>query len=317
MHTKYYIIVLSALCLIFVPKTVAQSVSEFPTIPPDSLTTALNHSFNVKLDSAQNLVQKGAFQQAAHLYAASFEDLKEYSEQRREHHDRYLAAYYETEQKEQLIAFLNETLSLKQWQNLLLILLSIITIITLTLLFFFQKYRLYNMRQRAVRHENGARLIELENEQNKLEIRLHILQAEKYQKELLAESLLVDHKNKLLDDLRLFFFRIPELNAYRAEIEAILQTETPCTETQRFSTTVNEIHPVFYQKLQERAANRLSPLDLEYSRMIYMKMTSKEMAAILKVTPSTIRTGKYRLKLKLGLSKEDDLGLFIEQLGMM
>lgn len=317
MHIKYYIIIFCTLCLIFVPIAVAQSVGDFPVIPPDSLTTALYHSFNIKLDSAQSLVQKEAYQQAAHLYAASFEDLKKYSEQRREHHDRYLTAYYKTEQKEQHIAFLNETLSLKQWQNLLLILLSIITIITLTLLFFFQKYRLYNMRQRTIRHENEAWLMELENEQSRLESRLHTLQAEKYQKELLAESLLVNHKNKLLDDLRLFFFRTPELNAYRAELEAILQIETSCNETQRFSTTVNEIHPVFYQKLQERAANRLSPLDLEYSRMIYMKMTSKEMAEILKVTPSTIRTVKHRLKLKLGLNKEDDLGRFIEQLGVM
>lgn len=317
MHIKLYIIFLILFCLVFVQNASALPGDDAPVVPPDSLTTALYHSFTAKLDSAQSLARQGDYQAAFHLYATSFEELKKYSEQRREHDASYLATYYETEEKEQRIAFLNETLQLKKHQNLLLIVLSIVTIIILTLLLTFQKYHLRNIRQRAAHRENETRLMELENEQRQLENRLQTLQTEKYQKELLAESLLVNHKNKMLDDLRLFFVRNPELNAHRTELEAILENGSVETDAQLFNTAVDDIHPVFYEKLQERAAKRLTTLDLEYIRMIYMKMTSKEMARILQVDPNTIRTGKHRLKLKLGLGKEEDLGKFIEQLGVV
>lgn len=315
MHINFNIITLTILCMSFALNAAAQPVSESPIIPPDSLTTALYDSFTAKLDSAQNLVRQGDYQAAYHLYATSFEELKRYSDQRREHDARYLAEHYETEEKAQRITFLNETLPLKQRQNLLLILLSLITIIILILLLIFQKYRLRNIRQRATHRENETRLMELESEQRQLENRLQTLQTEKYQKKLLAESLLVNHKNKILDDLRLYFVHHQELNAHRKELETILQNGSFENGTSGFSTAVDDIHPAFYEKLQERATNRLSSLDFEYCRMILMKLTSKEMAEILQVDPNTIRTGKYRLKLKLGLSKEEDLGEFIEQLG--
>lgn len=317
MHTKHHMITFAILILLLTARAAAEPVHAPPVIPEDSLTTTLYHSFIMKLDSAQSLARQGVYQEAVRLYATSFEELKKYSEQRRKHDALYLAAHYETEQKEQHIAFLNETLALKQRQNLLLFLLSIITIITLTLLFTFQEYRLRNIRQRAAQRENEARLLELENEQHELEARLQTLQTEKYQKELLAESLLVNNKNKVLNDLRFFIAQNPKLKTYHKELEAIFQTVTTQTETTGFCTTVNEIHPSLYQKLQERAANRLSPLDLEYIRMIYMKMTSKQMAEILQVDPNTIRTGKHRLKQKLKLSKEEDLNGFIEGLGAM
>lgn len=317
MHTKHHIITFAVLILSLTVKVTAEPVHAPPVIPEDSLTTALYRSFTMKLDSAQSLAGQGDYQEAVRLYATSFGELKKYSEQRRKHDALYLAAHYETEQKEQHIAFLNETLPLKQRQNVLLFLLITITIITLTLLFTFQEYRLRNIRQRAAQRENEARLMELESEQRELEARLQTLQTEKYQKELLAESLLVNNKNKVLDDLRLFIVQNPKLSTYHKELKAIFQTVTTQTETTGFCTTVDEIHPSLYQKLQERTANRLSTLDLEYIRMIYMRMTSKQMAEILQVDPNTIRTGKHRLKQKLQLSKEEDLNGFIEGLGAM
>lgn len=317
MHTKHHIITFAVLILSLTVKVAAEPVHTPPVIPEDSLTTALYRSFTMKLDSAQRLAGQGDYQEAVRLYATSFGELKQYNEQRRKHDALYLAKHYETEQKEQHIAFLNETLPLKQRQNLLLFVLCAITVITLTLLFTFQEYRLRNIRQRAAQRENEAHLMELESEQRELEARLQTLQTEKYQKELLAESLLVNNKNKVLNDLRYFIVQNPKLSTYHKELEAIFQTVTTQTETTGFCTTVDEIHPSLYQKLQERAANRLSTLDLEYIRMIYMRMTSKQMAEILQVDPNTIRTGKHRLKQKLQLSKEEDLNGFIEGLGAM
>lgn len=317
MHTKLYIITFILLYLSGSISAEVEPVHDAPVIPRDSVTDSLYQSFTSKLDSAQSHFQKGEYQQAVRLYAVSFDELNQFSELRRENDGKYLAAYYETEEKEQRITFLNQTLPLKRKQNHLLILLSIFSVATLILLFTFQKYRLRIIRQRADRRENETRLMELEKEQHLLETRLQNMEMEKYQKELLAESLLVNHKNKVIDDLRLFLVHNPKLNTYRTELEIIFNDKPTQPEATEFNTAVDDIHPVFYEKLQERAANRLTALDLEYCRMIYMKMTSKEMSEILQVDPNTIRMGKYRLKQKLGLSKEDDLNGFIEEMGAM
>ncbi len=288
--------------------------NQMPDIPRDSLTDALFVSFTARLDSAETYVRQGAYEKAVRMYASSFEELKRFGEQRRNHDGEYLAALYETSEKEERLAFLNETLPLKRRQNLLLIILCVSSAVMLALLVAFQVYRLRNIRLRASRKEDEARMMELENEQRMLETRLKTMEVEKYQKELLAESLLLNYKNKVLDDLRLFLVQNPELNNYRAAFETILNSDTAPGETTEFNTGVDEIHPAFYERLQHQAGNRLTSLDLEYCRMISMKMTSKEMAEILEVGPNTIRIGKHRLKQKLGLGKEEDLTGFIEKI---
>jgi len=45
-----------------------------------------------------------------------------------------------------------------------------------------------------------------------------------------------------------------------------------------------------------------------------MNLTTKEIAAMLNVIPTSILTSKYRLKKKLGLPKETDIGTFLNEL---
>jgi len=294
---------------------------QVPVIPQDSATQALFYSFTLQLDSADNYAQNKAYEKAVKLYASSFDDLKLYNEQRRAHAEKYLASLYETEEKEERIAFLEETLPLRKKQNMLLILLSSVCIVVLILLFLFLKYRLRNLQQRAEQKETENRLMELEKEEKQLENRVQTHKVEKYQKEVLAESLLINHKNKVVDDLRFFFIQNPELNPYKTELEHIFRYEPPLATSETnaepcdIELNIQDIHPQFIARLQQQAAHKLTSLDLEYCRMIFLKMSSKEMADILQVDPNTIRMGKYRLKQKLGLGKEEDLDDFIQETG--
>lgn len=286
-------------------------------IPQDSLTTALHQSYVSKLDSAAKYTASNDYRSAVAMYVSAFEELKRFNEQRREHAASYLANLYETEQKEERIRFLDEELPLKERQNLLLVILCIIFALMLIILFVFLKYRLHNILQKATQKENETRLIELESEERLLENRLQTMEVEKYQKELLAESLLVNHKNKVLDDLRLFLVQNPKLNLHKPELEKILGDETASSSEMDFQSDIDKVHPAFHARLQEQANNKLTPLDLEYCRMIFMKMSSKEMADILGVDPKSIRINKYRLKKKLGLDKKDDLEIFIDEMGKL
>lgn len=282
-----------------------------PDVPGDSVTVALHQLFVTRLDSAAAYTDVNDYSKAVRMYATSFEDFKRFNEHRREHAAGYLAELYETAQKEQRILFLDEVLPLKEKQNFLLVILCLILIGMLIALFIFLKYHLYNTLQKAEQKENETRLMELEKEERLLQNRLQTMEVEKYQKELLAESLLVNHKNKVLEDLRLFLIQTPRLSAYKQQLESILGSN-PAQERPAFEAGIDDIHPTFYTRLQQRANNKLTPLDLEYCRMIFLKMSSKEMADILQVDPTTIRMGKYRLKRKLGLGKEEDLTDFIE-----
>ncbi len=76
-------------------------------------------------------------------------------------------------------------------------------------------------------------------------------------------------------------------------------------------TGLQDVPLDFYVRLQKQADNRLTPLDLKYCRLIYLRTSSKEMAEQLFVDLKTIRVNKYRLKQKLKLGKEDDLQHFI------
>lgn len=286
-----------------------------PDIPHDSVTVAFHQSFVTKLDSAAIYTASNDYQKAVRMYVASFEDLKQFNEHRREHAAVYLAELYETEQKEQRILFLDELLPLKEKQNFLLVILCFVFVGLLIAVFIFLKYHLSNILQKAEEIENEARLIELGKEERLLENRLQTMEVEKYQKELLAESLLINHKNKVLEDLRLFLIQTPRLSNYKPELESILGAAPAPSRETPFQVGVDNIHPAFYTHLQQQANNKLTPLDIEYCRLIFLKMSPKEMADILQVDPATIRMGKYRLKRKLGLGKEDDLTGFIEEVG--
>jgi len=97
------------------------------------------------------------------------------------------------------------------------------------------------------------------------------------------------------------------------EITRLLATESKSDEYfDEFTDILKNIHPDFYTLLQEKAIQKLTPLDLKYCTYIYMRLTSKDIASLMFVEPKTVRMTKYRLKLKLGLEKDDDLELFIQ-----
>jgi len=289
-------------------------VSAENTQPADSINKQVD--YRMLLDSAAQYSQKGKHEEATTYYDKGFNAYKEYYQNRLENISQEMAATYELEQKEQEYARLQQTLTLKKTQTLLFTILIIILIVAVILIFIAQRYRLHALQQKRRQKENETTLLKLEKEKKELEVQLNTLQAGKYQKELLAGTLLVEYKSKVLEDLRLFFDTHPPLNKYKPEIEKIMGEEEPAEpETENSEMDLKGIHPTFYARLQKQANNKLTPLDLKYCRMIYLRMSSKEMADILEVDPKTIRVTKYRLKQKLDLGKEDDLSLFIEEMG--
>lgn len=309
---KKYIPMAVLLCLIFSGEVLKAENTALSSVD----TLAQPSGYAVYLDSAARYTEDGRFSEAAACYEAGLKAYKDHYRSQMENINRELAASYEMDKKEQEYEHLNQSLSLRKARSALFTVLIIVLIGAVALLFATQKYRLQAINQKRLEKERETAYLKLEKEKKELEAQLNTLQAGKYQKELLAGTMLVEYKNKVLEELRLFFETHPDLKKHRSNLEKIM-TEEPSDEPEitTFETNLEHIHPVFYARLQKQANNKLTPLDLKYCRMIYLKMSSKEMADLLAVDPKTIRVTKYRLKQKLGLGKEDDLGGFIEGMG--
>jgi DNA-binding CsgD family transcriptional regulator len=157
-----------------------------------------------------------------------------------------------------------------------------------------------------MRLRNAKLKIELEKEKAERQA----LEINRLQKEVIVGSAQLEYKNEILETISKSLDKkvLPDNN----EIKRLLDGEKKMDEQfDDYVAYIKNIHPGFYDRLQEKASQKLTALDIKYCTYIFMNLSSKDIASMLFVEPSTVRTTKYRLKQKLTLGKEDDLESFI------
>ena len=77
-----------------------------------------------------------------------------------------------------------------------------------------------------------------------------------------------------------------------------------------FNAYFESINKNFYSRLKQ-AYPDISPNDLKICALIKLNLSIKEMAAILNISPDSVKTARYRLRKKLQLNTEDNLTDFI------
>ena len=70
------------------------------------------------------------------------------------------------------------------------------------------------------------------------------------------------------------------------------------------------MHPNFVQRI-EYAYPRLTENDLRHCAYIRMRLTTKEIAQLMNVNPTSIQIARVRLKKKMSLDQDTDLRNFI------
>jgi len=192
-------------------------------------------------------------------------------------------------------------------------------------------YNRYRLRHRIIRQQ--SKLLQQENERyieesRRLDAETRLKQEENKRllhnldhknRELATTTLLVQQKNEVLQNIHTglvaFENQVPQKwskNIYR--IQKIIQENTNLEEDwERLQLHFNEVHPAFFHKLQNRFCS-LSQNDLRLCAYIRINLSNKEIARLLNVEFRSIQMAKYRLKKKLGLSKNDDLNEFVQQL---
>ncbi|PRD53864.1 helix-turn-helix transcriptional regulator [Sphingobacterium gobiense] len=250
-------------------------------------------------------------QRAEDLLKKSFDEQQLFNAQK-------LEVQYETEKKDQQLKLLRERELFRKKQNYMYGGIAVALLFGFVFMFVSYHFRLKYALERETKlakekedaEHQAALELKIEKEEQarlKAEQELLDLKRQQLEKEALANSLIIDHKNDMLKQIQ---GKIR--NGDTSDIRKLLKEEMLLrADFNDVKMQIQELHPTFFQQLMEKAAHKLTPLDLKYCAYIYLQMTTKQIAQALHVEPQSVRMFKYRLKQKFGLGKDVDLEKFL------
>jgi tetratricopeptide (TPR) repeat protein len=181
-------------------------------------------------------------------------------------------------------------------------------------------YFVIHFKRKMARNRN---LREQERLVDEIKLKNVELQRNKFRKELeLKENELTSHalqivrKNELLQNLQKQIIDFEQqdgienksgLKQLRYMIKGSAQTEK---EWANFNRHFEKVHPGFFSKLKQNHSE-LTSHDLRLAAMLRLNLNSKEIAAVINITPESVKKARYRLRKKLGLPNEGDLYSFM------
>mgnify|MGYP001141444884 CR=1 FL=1 len=80
-----------------------------------------------------------------------------------------------------------------------------------------------------------------------------------------------------------------------------------------FKIAFEQVHEGFFEKLQKHYPN-ISPSEIRLCALLRLNFASKEIAAIMGISPDSVKVARYRLRKKLELSRNDSLVDFIRNM---
>ena len=80
-----------------------------------------------------------------------------------------------------------------------------------------------------------------------------------------------------------------------------------------FYTQVEELHKNFITKLQERFPD-ITEQEKRLATLLRLGFSTKDIAGLMNISPKSVEIGRYRLRKKLELTREDNLIQYIKSL---
>ena len=228
-----------------------------------------------------------------------------------------LEVQYETEKKNSELLVLKERAEARRLQNHLYI--GIAAALFTGLIFMFRAYYFklkYSQEREKELHyakQEAQMLMQLEKEEQarlRAEQQLLETQQQQLQKEMMASALQLEHKNEVLQNIKEKINDGDPVKAKRLLNEELINDE----DFENAKLHIQKVHPDFFNKLNSKARQKLTTLDLKYCAYLHLKMNTKQIAHLLHVEPKSVRMTKYRLKQKLGLGKDDDLDACLQNM---
>ena len=130
-------------------------------------------------------------------------------------------------------------------------------------------------------------------------------------------ALEINRRNTFVNDLRVQVERFADplskntpswVRELHSSINSYLQQDM-----RHITSSVDEVNHSFVEKLHTRFPN-LTSGDIELCGWLRLNMTSKDIATMKGVESKSVDMSRYRLRQKLGLSREDDMILFLKNI---
>jgi tetratricopeptide (TPR) repeat protein/DNA-binding CsgD family transcriptional regulator len=165
---------------------------------------------------------------------------------------------------------------------------------------------LHQIKQKHLKLEEAMSRMEKEMEGEELEFK---------KKEMVAHSIYMAQKNNLISHVtQKLKGLLPDVQGKNAlEIKTIiseLDSKTHNNPWEEFEIRFIEVHTDFYERLSKEYPN-LTSGDLRLCGFLRLNMSNKEIAGITYQNVESIKTARYRLRKKLGLSREINLVHFL------
>lgn len=135
-------------------------------------------------------------------------------------------------------------------------------------------------------------------------------------KKLTTQSLNLVQKNEMMMELREKVqdlkqeVSVKELNNISHIVDYSFNLDK---DWEQFQMHFEEVHSGFYHILKERCPD-MTPNDMKLCALAKLNLNIKEMAAILGISPDSVKTARYRLRKKLNLDTDQNLTQFMIEL---
>jgi len=161
-----------------------------------------------------------------------------------------------------------------------------------------------------------ANELKVTNDAN-LKLAKEIDEKEKEQKKV---ALSIIRKNEILSKLKSEIellksrpeksLRYADLNTLKVLIIENLNVES---DRKSFDMYIKELNNTFFQNLEQKYPD-LTENEKKLCSLLRLKLTSKEIASILNITPKSVEVNRYRLRKKMNIKKNDKLSKIIRRL---
>jgi len=227
---------------------------------------------------------------------------------------------FQSKQKDNEISRLYNESKIQRQNNLLLSISSVTLLIILVLLFILFRYKSLAFKKSAllleqenIIHTQESKIRENKNQilQDQLEVKNRELASKalemiRYNDTIrsILEKLDEIHRNPDIDD---------EVSMHIRSIINELDNQNKQNIWNEFDKIFKNIHSGFYTRLLERCPD-LTPTEIKTAALLKLNLTTKEIAAITYKSEGGIKTTRYRLRKKLGLSSDDKLIPYLIQI---
>ena len=231
-----------------------------------------------------------------------------------------MEAKFQTEKKDSEIQLLKSQTEIQRKSNILLVILIVVFAGVIVLLFFLFRLKstAFNRQQMLREKENIIHAQELKITEKENQILQE--QLESKNRELASKALEMLRYNEAissiiekLESLNNRFDEKPEVMRPVTDIIHELENHTKQNIWNEFEKIFKNIHSGFYDKLL-KICPELTATEIKTAALLKLNLTTKEIAAIAFKSEGGIKTTRYRLRKKLGLTNDDKLVPFLMQI---